>query len=74
MFRPANVEIATGGSVTFVWVQGPHNIISTGTPAFADHPEVRTEGTFVATFPQPGTYTFICAIHPDSMNGSVTVH
>ena len=29
--------------------------------------------TYVQTFDKPGTYSYICSIHPDRMHGTVVV-
>lgn len=72
-FSPSRVQIAAGGSVTFVWNEGLHNVVSTG-PAFNDHPDVVEGASFTATFAAPGTYTFVCQVHLPTMTGSVIVH
>jgi plastocyanin len=71
-FSPEHVEIARGGTVTWLWVAGIHNVVGDGP---INHPDVVDEGgyTYSATFPSPGTYTFTCQVHPDDMNGSVKV-
>lgn len=59
--------------MTFVWNEGIHNVVSTG-PAFADHPELVDSGSFTATFAAPGTYTFVCQVHVQTMTGRIIVH
>jgi plastocyanin len=71
-FEPEHVDIATGGSVTWVWVQGIHNVVGDGPIA---HKEVINERGYLytTTFPEAGTYAFTCEVHRDDMNGTVTV-
>ena len=70
-FSPETVTIAAGGKIT--WVnedQAPHD-------ATADDESFAT-GTIESgklkseTFKQPGTYTYICTIHPQ-MTGTIEV-
>jgi plastocyanin len=70
-FSPPSVTIATGGKIT--WLnqgQAPHD-------ATADDDSFAT-GTIdpgklkSATFKTPGTYTYICTIHPQ-MHGTIEV-
>jgi plastocyanin len=71
-FSPEHVEIARGGTVTWNWVAGIHNVVGDGP---IDHPEVVNEAgySYTVTFPQAGAYAFSCEVHPDDMNGTVTV-
>ena len=70
-FAPADITIATGGKVT--WInqgQQPHN-------AVADDDTFKTDvldaGKLASeTFDEPGTYSYICTIHPQ-MKGTIEV-
>ena len=72
VFVPEHVEIARGGSVTWTWVAGIHNVVGDGP---IDHPEVVNEVgySYTVAFADVGTYAFTCQVHPDDMNGTVTV-
>jgi plastocyanin len=71
VFRPGNVTIAAGGSVT--WRNDddrPHT--ATGIGGEFDTGTLAPGESARASFPQAGTYPFLCLIHPD-MRGTVTV-
>jgi plastocyanin len=42
------------------------------TPTF-DSPVMNSGQTFTQTFDKPGTYNYICRIHPTKMKGTITV-
>lgn len=67
-FGPAVLEVASGTTVTWVW-QGhaPHDVVGDG---FAS--EIQDSGEFTHTFDTPGTYDYVCTLHP-GMTGTVTV-
>jgi plastocyanin len=68
-FSPATVNVKQGTTVT--WTnqdQAPHDV--TG-PGFSS-PMLDTGVTFSHTFSTPGTFPYVCTIHP-SMKGTVTV-
>jgi plastocyanin len=82
-FGPDAVTIKKGGSVKWVWAAAntePHDVhlkrgpkglknkgsYSTKTPAV-------TNARFQKTFETPGTYEFICTIHPTQMKMKLTV-
>lgn len=67
VWRPAYVEIATGGTVTFSWA-GLHHLRIDGlinTPAEQD-------GSYPVRFDTPGVYTYHCDLHA-GMVGTVDV-
>lgn len=67
-FRPAHFEVAVGDTVTWTWTGGnPHDVSADG---FAS--EIQTSGTFTHTFEEPGTYDYVCTVHPD-MTGAIEV-
>jgi Copper binding proteins, plastocyanin/azurin family len=45
----------------------------TGIPVAASEPTGATSWQGECTFSKPGTYTFICTVHPSEMKGTVTV-
>ena len=70
-FNPSPLKIKAGSAVT--WVnkdQEPHTVVS-DTGLFRSS-AVDTDETFVFKFDKPGTYHFICTIHP-KMAGTIVV-
>jgi plastocyanin len=71
MFAPTSLKIKAGTAV--MWINEddePHTVVSE-TGLFRSG-GVDTKETFVFTFEKPGTYHFICTIHP-KMVGTVVV-
>ena len=69
-YDPSTVTIAVGGTVTWSWQGGFHDVIGTN---FALKADVQSAGTASFTFPAAGSYRFGCSIHPDTMQGTVIV-
>jgi plastocyanin len=78
-FDPANVTIAPGESVTWVWAEGSglHNVLPddqepASSGALAEGPK-----TYTYTFNSPGTYRYYCLAHGSrggvGMSGTVVV-
>ena len=82
-FAPNAVTIHKGGKVKWVWAatnveshdvhlkQGPKGLKQKGT--YSTKTTAVTNATFVKAFPTPGSYRFICTIHPTKMKLTVTV-
>ena len=71
MFSPVSVKIKAGAAVTWVNQDDePHTVVSE-TGLFRSG-GVDTHETFVFKFDKPGTYRFLCTIHP-KMVGTVVV-
>jgi plastocyanin len=69
-FEPADVEVAAGETVT--WVnegQTIHNVKGKGFFSEAIDPGTSYEHAFE----EPGTYEYLCNLHPDQMRGTVEV-
>ncbi|MES2124782.1 MAG: plastocyanin/azurin family copper-binding protein [Gemmatimonadota bacterium] len=68
--EPATVTVPVGTTVSFVWENGFHDLVPTGTPTFAgvtsatDPPK-----TYQVTFTSPGTYRFYCSVHGTTTTG-----
>ena len=70
-FSPTQVTVAAGGSVAFVNAGlAPHT--ATARDKSFDSGMVQPGGSYRASFPTPGTFSFFCTIHPD-MTGTVLV-
>lgn len=82
-YGPDAVTIKKGGSVKWVWAaantephdvhlkSGPKSLKKKGT--YSTKTTAVTNATFKKTFETPGTYRFICTIHPTQMKMTVTV-
>jgi len=72
-FQAANVSVASGDTVRFVWNGGFHDVV------FADGqssgaPVGDVGATYSRTFSQAGTYAYVCSVHEAlGMKGSVAV-
>ena len=75
LWEPANVSVHVGDTVTwdFSSTAAAHNVASNSanwsltSPIQVHHPPVSF------TFNAPGTYSFVCNVHPDTMKGTVSV-
>ncbi len=85
-WMPSTVTVSPGGAVKFVnpYTETYHGLKFTGgsagvAPSCTGIPQAATEpgGAFhwegECTFSKPGTYTFICTVHPTEMTGTITV-
>ena len=73
-YLPKNLEVAVGTTVT--WTDEDailHTVTSSGaTPETFDLKLADKGATASFTFDTPGTYTYVCTVHP-GMQGTVTV-
>jgi plastocyanin len=73
VFEPAETSITVGGTVTFRNVDSDeHTATSTGAAGGIDSGVLSPDATHDETFPEAGTFEFLCAIHPD-MRGTIRV-
>lgn len=71
VFRPRSVTIAAGGSVT--WRNDDDREHTASAPSGGFNTGVLSPGESAReTFPSPGSFAFLCVLHPD-MTGTVTV-
>jgi plastocyanin len=82
-FGPPKVTIHKGGAVKWVWAstnvephdvhlkKGPKKLKKKG--AYSTRTTAVANATFKRSFPTPGTYRFICTLHPEQMKLTVTV-
>ena len=82
-FAPTSVAIKKGRAVKWIWSEFntyPHDVhLKQGPKAlknkgrFSTTTTAVTDATFQRTFEVPGTYKFICTVHPSEMRMTVTV-
>jgi plastocyanin len=72
-FKPQKVVVKPGTKVTWTNADSSlHDIKDTSPLATPVSPSMSQGDTFSITYGQPGTYTYVCGIHP-YMTGSVEV-
>ena len=72
-FSPATFTIAAGDSITWLFVEAPHNVTFTGAaPGAGSVPTQQPGALATRVFATPGTYAYECTIH-NGMQGSVVV-
>ena len=72
-FRSRSVTVQRGDTVRWVWVgQAPHNVTVTRGPRHFSS-STKTDGAYRKRLRRPGTYRYVCTVHPDSMRGRVVV-
>ena len=70
-FMPGELEVAAGTTVT--WTNkddNVHTVKDEGGAEFQESEELEQGDTFTYTYANPGTYPYICGIHP-YMKGTV---
>jgi plastocyanin len=81
-WHPSQVTVSAGGVVKFSNPYSTHvhglkftgaTPSCTGIPAAASEEIGATDWHGECTFSAPGTYTFICTVHPTEMKGTITV-
>ena len=82
-FGPSSVTIKKGATVKWIWSSAntyPHDVHLKKGPkglknkgSYSTKTTAVTEAEFKKTFTTPGTYKFICTIHPTEMHLTVTV-
>lgn len=71
-YEPAEIEVGPGGSVTWTNEDDAPHTVTFDDDALTDSEELNKGDEFSATFDAAGSYSYICAIHPD-MKATVTV-
>jgi plastocyanin len=71
--NPAVDTIAAGDLLIWSWLDGGHSVQSTGSPSFDGSAVLASTATYVFRFNTPGTYAYVCGVHPATMSGRVVV-
>ena len=68
-FEPETLDVEVGDTVSWTWKDGAvaHDVKGDDFQS-----EVLSEGTFRHRFEQPGTYDYVCTLHPN-MTGTIEV-
>ena len=68
-FAPETLTVEAGDTVTWVWKDGTidHDVAGDDFQS-----EVMSEGTFSHRFDEPGSYDYVCTLHPN-MTGTIEV-
>ena len=71
-FKPEKLTVEAGTTVTWRFEdQGiPHDVVADD-KSFKS--EVQDSGQFQHTFDKPGTYKYVCTLHPGPMKGTIVV-
>jgi plastocyanin len=82
-FGPEKLNLKAGQSVNWVWAEGntyPHDVHLKSGPkglkgkaTYSTKTTAVTDAEFEKTFTTPGTYKFICTIHPTQMHMTIVV-
>ncbi|MFC9998518.1 plastocyanin/azurin family copper-binding protein [Nocardia sp. NPDC127526] len=72
-FSPAALTVKTGDTVTWKFEdKAPHAVQGIGDVAMGINSPIIHKGEWSYTFTVPGTYRYLCPLHPD-MKGTITV-
>jgi plastocyanin len=72
-FVPATLTVPVGTKVTFTQEDStPHTVSGSGNSSFLRSAPLNKGQSYTVTFSKPGTYHYICSIHP-TMHGTVIV-
>ncbi|WP_067543932.1 cupredoxin domain-containing protein [Nocardia crassostreae] len=72
-FSPASITVKAGDTVTWKFEdKAPHAVQGIGDVAMGINSPIIHKGEWSYTFTVPGTYRYLCPLHPD-MKGTVTV-
>ncbi|MFJ9370225.1 plastocyanin/azurin family copper-binding protein [Nocardia sp. NPDC101769] len=72
-FSPADITVKAGDTVTWKFDdRAPHAVQGIGDVALGINSPIIHKGEWSHTFTTPGTYRYLCPLHPD-MKGTVTV-
>lgn len=71
-YQPATVEVSATDSVTWTNADDVAHTVTFTDGAVSSSDELAAGESFTATFDEPGTYAYVCALHP-GMEATVTV-
>ncbi len=68
-YQPANVVIAAGTAVRWIWDDDIHDVVPSGTPSFTGIGGFFPPKTHQFTFTTTGTYRYFCSFHGTANTG-----
>ena len=71
-YDPADLSVATGTQVTWTNDDDATHTVTFDDSSVESSGQMKKGDTFSATFDEAGTYSYVCAVHPD-MKAKVTV-
>ncbi len=71
LFFPAEISVPAGTEIT--WLNTGQTRHTTTASGLWDSGPIEPGGRWSAVFRVPGTYDYICTIHPDEMHGRLTI-
>jgi plastocyanin len=71
-FDPRSIQIAVGGSVTWINEDVNSHLIVSTTPNVIQSPLIGKAGSYTRTFSSPGEYPYYCTLR-NTLKGTVTV-
>ncbi len=73
-FTPPDIQVPAGATVRWTWTGSDTHNVTFASAEVAAPSATKTTGTFQVTLPIAlEVFTYQCTVHPDLMNGSVTV-
>ncbi len=73
-FTPPDILLPAGATVRWTWTGSDTHNVTFALSEVSDPSATKTTGTFDVTMPTAAAmYSYQCTIHPDDMNGTVTV-
>lgn len=72
MFMPDSIEVPAGTTVTWTNQEAPEHSIQDGADLFPESEALGQGMSFSFTYDTPGSYPYVCGIHP-YMKGTVVV-
>jgi plastocyanin len=70
-FSPMTIEVQRGATIKWVNKDDIPHVVASTAGVFKSR-AIDTDGSFVFTFAEPGTYEYYCSVHP-KMTGKIVV-
>ena len=70
-FSPMTIEVQRGATIKWINKDDIPHVVASTAGVFKSR-AIDTDGSFVFTFTEPGTYEYYCSVHP-KMTGKVVV-